>query len=63
MRKLAAFIPERTRATEPRTRPISVRLEPELVTSLDALAAMYGTSRRGLIQAMIERESATTKVV
>lgn len=57
MRKLSAFIPERTRSTEPRTRPISIRLEPHLIGQLDTLAAELGTSRRGVIQAMIERET------
>lgn len=57
MRKLSAFIPERTRATEPKTRPISVRLEHAIVDDLDMLAEIHGTTRRGVIQALVVREA------
>jgi hypothetical protein len=56
MRKLTAFIPERTRSTEPKTKPIAIRLPPEFIKVLDAMADEYDTSRRGVVQAMGQRE-------
>jgi hypothetical protein len=57
MRKLTNFIPERTRSTEPKTKPVGIRLHPEYIEVLDKMATEFDTSRRGVIQAMVEREA------
>lgn len=57
MRKLASFIPERIRNPEPKTKPIAIRMPPEIIKVLDVMAEEFDTSRRGVVQAMIEREA------
>lgn len=62
MRKIDSYIPERRRNTEPRTKPVSVRMEPEFISAIDTMAAKYNTSRRGMIQALVTREAEALKL-
>lgn len=63
MRKLTKFIPDKTRSGAPKSKPVSVRLDPLYIKALDKISAEYGTSRRGVVQAMIEREAIAMKIM
>lgn len=63
MRKLTSFIPERTRRVEPKTKVVSMRLDPHLIDVIDKMAEDYGTSRRGLLQALVTREAVANNLM